>query len=731
MFVRKVVLTNIGPFGQKRVSKSKGYKFSNGRHTFELNQGSIGVFGPNGVGKSTFVDAIYAALTNEFGRFAGLKADLINNKADPEKDEASIYIEVEHDGAEFELLRSLNPNKVELKVAGTKGVLNKDKAVTEALKAMGIDRRILDFCVFKRQPGSERHAIDDFLRTTPAARAEAYMALNGTEHCQAIYDVLGDVLLHDKELNAQVLDNSDELVTQLGALKAQTDALWGQAEGHEGKLLKPEHLARAKEIVSANSRLAKAEEELAELYDELNGVAAETAEARDKLTLRVKKAKAAYAAMEKLEPKVKAAEAAVAAWEKYQKTAARRKQLEQTVNELDAAAAKKKPPARPKVEDDPDVLQERLGMVRAEMQAARKVLKTFQGTGLMQCPTCGTEVAAIEDQLKAKEQILKTHPKLEAEIVADLEALQAHDADVAAYDKWLAGHNAKYLATQQELAHMEAVHQPKGSLDENKQVILDYNEAHGEAEKWEAKVNDSKTRLAKLEARQEGLLKRRDRLLQEKAKCTVEPNVLQRAKERLGEHEAASLALAEIRGTLKGLASQGAGLQAQLDKLKAQQRRTRKLRRVAKVLTVVRDAMHKQALPQRVAQGNLQLMEGDVNQNLAPFGDPFWVEADENLSFLVHKPGEPPHRAEALSGGQKVVLALAFWPAVNSLYKAGMGMMVLDEPTANLDEANILYLRKAVSHLTKQVRGKRQIIMITHAEPLKPSFDRVIELERT
>ena len=219
-------------------------------------------------------------------------------------------------------------------------------------------------------------------------------------------------------------------------------------------------------------------------------------------------------------------------------------------------------------------------------------------------------------------------------------------------------------------------------------------------------------------------------LRQEEQENTVANDVLERARQRLAEHNEVELALAGAKGVLKWLDAQITALQEDLDRLKAQRQRGKTLRHVAKVLTRVRDAFHKQALPQKVAQANLTLMEGDINANLALFGDPFWVEADENLSFLVHKPGEPPHRAERLSGGQKIVLALAFWPAVNSLYKAGMGMMVLDEPTASLDEANIQYLRQALSRLTRQVRGKRQIIMITHAEALAPSFDQVIKLER-
>jgi DNA repair protein RAD50 len=99
------------------------------------------------------------------------------------------------------------------------------------------------------------------------------------------------------------------------------------------------------------------------------------------------------------------------------------------------------------------------------------------------------------------------------------------------------------------------------------------------------------------------------------------------------------------------------------------------------------------------------------------------------LTFMVHFPGEPARPAGRLSGGQKGVFAIAFRSTVSSLYDDEIGMMSLDEPTTYMDEQNVSYLAEALTRFAAKLRGKRQVIMITHAHSLRSAFDTVIEIE--
>jgi DNA repair protein SbcC/Rad50 len=122
-------------------------------------------------------------------------------------------------------------------------------------------------------------------------------------------------------------------------------------------------------------------------------------------------------------------------------------------------------------------------------------------------------------------------------------------------------------------------------------------------------------------------------------------------------------------------------------------------------------------------------MVESINRVLKDFDDPFAVRTDEGLSFTAQFPDSTIEVAPRLSGGQKVVLALAFRLAVNSLFAGEAGMMFLDEPTVFLDGHNVSCLGKVLAQLQAITRKRgQQIIMITHEEVLERGFDQLIRL---
>ena len=85
--------------------------------------------------------------------------------------------------------------------------------------------------------------------------------------------------------------------------------------------------------------------------------------------------------------------------------------------------------------------------------------------------------------------------------------------------------------------------------------------------------------------------------------------------------------------------------------------------------------------------------------------------------------------AERLSGGEKVVLGIAFRFAVYELFVSNLGLLILDEPTVYLDSDRI----DSVLSLLERVKGYSrsaglQLIVITHEARLAGVFDQVIEL---
>lgn len=140
---------------------------------------------------------------------------------------------------------------------------------------------------------------------------------------------------------------------------------------------------------------------------------------------------------------------------------------------------------------------------------------------------------------------------------------------------------------------------------------------------------------------------------------------------------------------------------------------------------------HHSAAARFVAQQNLQRLQAYVNEYLTMFQAEFRVIADEGLSFVAHfLDGVRRQPADRLSGGQKVVLAIAFRLATNLSLAAGVGALYLDEPTAYLDRTHIRGFEPALARLREfSTAGGLQCIIVTHETALAPLFDAVVTLE--
>lgn len=209
---------------------------------------------------------------------------------------------------------------------------------------------------------------------------------------------------------------------------------------------------------------------------------------------------------------------------------------------------------------------------------------------------------------------------------------------------------------------------------------------------------------------------------------TVDEATYNRAKARLKEHKDMELLISESTGRIQAFEESLLETQSLLEQLRQRIEAKQAAVAMKDEVSSVRDLFHWQNIPKVVAQANLNSITVEVNEALAIFGNPFWVESDENLSFKVHFPNSPARNAGSLSGGQKAVLAICFRIAVNKLFGSDVGMMFLDEPTAGLDSENVEYFREALVSLAAKVRGKQQVVIITHAVELKNTFDQVVAI---
>lgn len=691
----------------------------------DLARGSVGIVGPNGCGKSTFLDLLYAAVTGDFGRYPGLKADMPRSTADP-KAESYVRAVVEHAGVVIDVTRNLRPTKARpatvLLVDGQQVTTDANKAKDEIAGVLGLDLKLLDLYAFKQQ-----HAIYDFVTATAADRARSYQVLCRTQECEEAWAVIGEYLNKDREATTTFVDNSDELTQRAGELRSRLDELKTLAADAVDRTCDDKFLrqyedrvqtARRLEGLRAAEKAAAAAAGLAQETAFEAAAAAETAAAAA-AGLRAKRDKRAAEATD--------ARAALKAFGAYRTYRARRKALKDEADAL-AVEGKRTPPVPPP--DAGKLAEYSRESVRLEQQLerAKEVTKAFKDTGLAECPTCKTPVSHLKAYIDACREARDALPKQIRELDDRVAAIDAYNADAAKYGKWRAGYDARVTANAAARAALAAVVAPDGDEAELADWLKKFEGLERDLAEADRLAARTAADLVRAEADRDAKQARLAEASAAAAAAVVDPAKLEKAQRRLAEHAAALAEAAGYDGEARGVRRALAQVEADLKALRAKARRAKKVRAMLGVASRVRDALHRDRLPRRVAATNLARMEGTINENLGLFGDPFFVEAAADLSFVVHKPGEPPQPATRLSTGQRVVLAMAFWPAVASLWAAELGILALDEPTANLDAENRKFLSAAIGVMTAKVRGNRQLLMVTHDADLRTAFDQVVDL---
>jgi DNA repair exonuclease SbcCD ATPase subunit len=139
--------------------------------------------------------------------------------------------------------------------------------------------------------------------------------------------------------------------------------------------------------------------------------------------------------------------------------------------------------------------------------------------------------------------------------------------------------------------------------------------------------------------------------------------------------------------------------------------------------------LRKDGLPKLVHASVLKQLCSVVNEELSFFDDPFKVEVGEDLSFVAYFEDERVISSKALSGGEKVMLALSFWSAVSRVFAKNLGIMILDEPTDGLDADNNERLYQIMLRWRQLLHQRgQQVLIISHDEGMKDVFDHVIQL---
>jgi DNA repair exonuclease SbcCD ATPase subunit len=187
------------------------------------------------------------------------------------------------------------------------------------------------------------------------------------------------------------------------------------------------------------------------------------------------------------------------------------------------------------------------------------------------------------------------------------------------------------------------------------------------------------------------------------------------------------LRLAEQRAVYSSEVQVGERQLAELQEVRTRGSRTRE---VITHFEALRTVFHRNEAARMVSYTYIETMIDEINSTLGLFDAPFRVEMDETLGFTARfLDGVRVQPDKRLSVGERIVLAIAFRVTVNATFANQIGVLVLDEPTAGLDEHNLGCLPRAIERLRdlSHARGL-QVLFVTHEPRIGHLFDHYIEL---
>lgn len=680
-----------------------------------------------GCGKSNALKGMYFALTNDTSRNEGLKAANVRQGSGGE--EAYVLLEGEHEGGSFEIRRSLVPSRSQLVLNGEKFVKETEVRV-QLDRALGLSRRLIDEFVFVDQ-----WEVANFLSQIPSVRVEALQHLCGTIHLEQLRQKLQEQLNADSVLAvAPSLVDRNQAKIRYEAAKGLAQKLWAELKKKKKRLPTPERLQSYQADVRLYDQYLRQTLEKQSLGLEIDK---QSDRNKDALKAQAKAVSEVEDLAKKCQKSKEGAAKAGLYLSQIEALFSRNRDIDASKAELtqvEEELVKTFKPIKPEVPSLPfawDTLQDLRNQAAEYNVNLRTYTQMLEGTKKDKCPTCG---AALTPKWRQENETRRNEGgAVLVEIEQAISALSRYEAGAVEYEGRLAKLEARRIALQSLLKKLgpraKVSKEDRAEARAKVQQLQTLEERHAVAQKvWVRASSDAASTSATLESSVASLRKVMSFLkehegLPERAKNSV------KSLERCGQLEK----------DVHRLEVEMASAKTTYQEAKVTYRHIVKTRRQAALaqkwvedLKALREILHRDALPKLIHQTTLEDVEEAINQTLEKFEAPFRVQADEGLSFkatFVDGSGRV-QPAERLSGGQKVVLAIAFRLAVHSHFASRVGMMVLDEPTAGLDEECVGHVGEIFGKLGREARVRgMQILVVTHDRRLESFFDRVIRLE--
>lgn len=704
--LRDLRLTNFGPHTDRK---------------FSFPVGITGIVGPNGSGKSTIAHALQFALLGESGN-EGNKSEDLNWRAADEGKTGSVELAFEHGGDEGKVKRAIQKAQASLK-CGTVNERSVSSVNRELLKLLGVSKQTIENVILVMQGTIERILFD-----RPAERKKNMHALFGIDKTEPIREILRNEV---GSLNLSPLD--DRITEMKSRIETEIDPQLRTVSEDRKKLsaeLGAYNEADLQKVVSAYESATTMRQHIAQLQAELQALqASPPADVATLLAQLEEKRKVVEANAEAInETKTKLA-TLESDRQVHNTRAALLAELE-TLNQQLNAPAPVAPDFGPEIVKD---AEQQIIEARGEIVPKEAFVAAFEGKADAVCPTCHQPVpnaGPMAEQMKAE---IAERKAIIFSVTQTMDAARAvlvkFDADKQRYEQSVQMASTRKSVVDSTLSSMAEVSVVDDqTVTAMQQAVDTFSAQTAELSILEQQINkltqQNEQRNTKLESLQNNIAQ-----AQSKVGEQISETAYQQAKMSLDLVVSTRTRLAELEGRFKQLQSQRATSLAELQSLEKQAEQAAGLKQYQSLCERARTILHRDNLPLLAMQQYLGMLNSKLNHFLAVFEVPFTCTIKNDLSIVCNMPDVGEKSAQRLSGGQKVMLGIAFRIAVYNMFASELGFMLLDEPTNMLDGDRIECVARMFEMVGAYAKNANmQLLVITHAEPLMRVFDHVEQI---
>lgn len=686
-----------------------------------LTSGLVGIVGKNGAGKSNFIRGILRGITGKASTGSGELVDDVRWGVEPPQ--GSLKLGLTHGSRSIIIQRDLHRSAASITNPGSKkkevsGVANVNAAIQEMLR---VNDRVLHEIVFV-----EQGSMEGILFELPAERMRSLSALFGTGDAERIREYL------HIERNSILLDSK---ASQIQAKKAELNLLLKQIQEHErllshaqAMMLTEAEAKRLSELIARREAQVRAVAAAQQSQTEIERCTAELTQTRSQLSKLRQSTQLCADIVAELTDSARKANELAERDKLYKHSDSMRQHLILEIDACEQVLAKSAPRDPGISREALDAHKARLDWLRGQLSVSGQIVNAIAGKP--ECPTCKQPITAehVEWHRKNHETLTAEFMQLDPNVALQLRQLWDFEHDTKRWQQEQSAAKQRQDGARAQLDKLgSAVPVDPAALKEAQENLQLFSEASAEYAKAKHSEDVAKERertlmtaLDRARGIHEGMVSSLGEPVSEGDYTT--------AQSRLQLHARAAAEYNQSTGTLNTLNEQRAQQEQLIAQWELEEANLNKLKTWAGMVERARALLAKDQLPAIVANAFLQDINASLSKYLEMFEVPFTarITTDQVICSFSSRRSAP---AKRLSGGQKVMLGLAFRFAVSDQFASQLGLMVLDEPTVFLDDDHVDIVVELLTRVKSYAKGKgMQLLVVTHERRLTSVFDQIIEV---